>query len=829
MIPGISPGRRLIMGDGPRTAKVVIVGEAPSAQDDREGKPFVGPSGQLLNDILHKVGIPRAACYVTNVVKEHPHANDIKPFLDLSKKYPVMSQEYKAYTDYLRQEIMDVHPNVVVAAGDVPLWALCGVKGIMNYRGSILTSTLIPGMKVIPCIHPADALRDYLLRWHIQFDMTRVRREMEFPWTNFKPREFILEPSLTQCMEYLDACFQQDLVAFDIEVYGTEVSCISFSYDPSHAISIPFIADGGDYFTPPQEAAIWRKIAQVLEDPGTHKVGQNTTFDATFLFNKYGIRVANIHDTMVAANIIYPDFPKGLAFITSVYSDLQYYKDDGKDTIHGRASANRQFWEYNAKDSIVLMEALPTQLTELERQHNLDTYNRQRALIPVLTYMTELGIRMDTDAMKAAHEEAEKQLAQLKGAFANLAPGVNPGSPKQLMDYFYVKQGIKPYHKRGTGAITVDEGALKRMARKGVKEAELLLQIRKLEKIDSTYFQMNLDADGRLRCSMNPGKTSSGRLASSKTIFGTGANMQNQPPIMKKFMLPDEGYVVYSMDLAQAENRIVAYIAPDLTMIDAFETGKDLHSLTASFITPAFGTPMTPDEIRIHHKLFEETRDPQYASPIGTGAYSWRYWGKKANHAFNYGQGYRAFAYQVEIPEAQGKIIHERYHSAYPGVGRMHEWIKSELSTGRTITNLFGRRRLYLDRWDEALFLEAYSFIPQSSIADKINEQGLLFLYRDKDRFSRVRILNQIHDSLVFEIPIDAGWEYHAEVILAVKESLETPLSFRGRTFTIPADITMHVHNMKDGEELKIRTNDIDTVAGQIISAYEKMQVDNVA
>ena len=365
----------------------------------------------------------------------------------------------------------------------------------------------------------------------------------------------------------------------------------------------------------------------------------------------------------------------------------------------------------------------------------------------------------------------------------------NPNSVKQLKDYFYIHKGIKPYVSRTTGNPTTDEDALKRLLRKGHKEAELLLEIRGLTKLKSTYLDVTLDEDKRLRCAMNPVGTKSGRLSSSKTIFGTGTNMQNQPKEMKKFMLADDGYIMYSCDLSQAENRVVAYIAPERAMIEAFENEIDIHRQTAGLI---------------FQKPISEISDESGSCHIGGGKFSERFWGKKANHGLNYDLGYRTFAYYYEIVEADSKFIVESYHNAYPGVRKYHRWVQEQLKQGRTLTNPFGRNRKFMNRWGHELFKEAYSWIPQSTVADKINRDGILFMYNNQQWFKDVDILNQVHDSIVFQIPINIGIKRHADILHRLKNSLESPIEWRVRSFSIPLDIEMGL-NLNDTVSLNLK------------------------
>ncbi len=798
--------RTIVYGEGPKDAKIMIIGEAPGEKEEKLRRPFVGPSGQLLEDLLYRAGIMRRACYITNVVKEKPYKNNINLFITFKQKTVVETEAFKSYVQLLKDEIEEVKPNVIVCVGAIPLWAVCGKIGSTKWRGSIIESTLVPGMKVIPIIHPAAAMRQYIFQHFISFDLGRVKAEAERPEIELKERNYIIRPDYFDSMQYLDQCSKRERVAFDIEVSGMQVSCISFSHDENTAISIPFMERGREYFTYEQEAEVWLKIAQILEDPGIECVGQNVTFDSTFLFRRYGIKSTNLHDTMIAIAVIYPDFPKGLDFITSVYTDMSYYKDEGKDFMKGAHGDEEQFWLYNARDSIVLMEAFPKMLKELEKQGNLGTYDAQRKLIPPLLYMTEHGILADKKGLEAESARVEQRLAEIREE-VNKEAGreLNLNSPKQLVEYFYGRKsggnlGI-PALKKG-GKATTDENALMRLARgtvnrEPVRAADLMLEHRKLAKLKGTYLDMKIDDDGRIRSSMNPVGNKFGRLSSSKTIFGTGANMQNQPPIMKKFMKPDEGHIAYDIDLSQAENRLVAYIAPEGRMIEAFEEKIDVHSRTASYI---FNIP--------EEEIAEMDKEGVMCKEIGGGKYTHRFWGKKANHAFNYGQSANAFAKQMLIPDYEGKIIHNKYHLAYPGVRKYHNWVEQELRKTRSLTNLFNRRCMFLDRWDHFLFMSAFSFIPQSTVADMINRWGLHELYFGQSKYAPVKILNQVHDSIVIQIEKEEGIKEHARCLVDICQSLSRPMSFRGREFNIPSEVTILKENMKDGKEIS-RVNEM--------------------
>lgn len=769
--------------EGPSDANIVFIGEAPGSSEEATGRPFVGRSGKLLTKLMAQAGIIRSQCYVTNVVKERPKGNNIKPYINPKKGF--VSDKAQKHIDSLWEELDNLEgPNIYVPLGSAATWVLTGQVGVTKWRGSVLEAK--DGTKCIPTIHPAAALRMYIYRYFILFDLKRALEQQATPEIPGRDREYILSPSFPEVMEYLGEIRHSNRIAFDIEVSSGEMSCISVAASPKKAISIPF-TDATNirapYFLPEQEFEIMRHIGYLLEDPAVESVGHNVTFDSTFLFRKYGIKSKNLHDTMIAQGILYPDFPKGLDFVTTQYTLMPYYKDEGKDRM--AYGTGEEFWLYNAKDSIVLLEALPKQLNDLKSQGNLETYERQRRLIEPLLFMTELGINVDTESKEKRRDELEKKIEELESELNKLVGyEINPRSPKQLKDYFYDVCGEPPYKHKGKP--TTREDALKRLVRKGYREASLVLEIRSYSKMKGTYLEMSLDEDNRIRSSMNPVGTSTGRLSSSKTIFGTGGNMQNLPPEMKRNLICDPGRVMYEIDLSQAENRIVAYLGPDHSMIEAFEKGIDIHSRTASL-------------------LFDGPEDKDYQSKqiadLGDGTKPQRFWGKQANHALNYGMGYRKAGFLWEIPEKEAEFIHRRYHQAYPGVKKMQRKIEHQLNKNRTVTNLFGRKRKFFDRWNQ-IKKDAFAFIPQSTVADIINQWGVREIYEDQEAFADVRLLNQIHDSVVFDLPRDMPPVQQTEILREIQRRLERTLTYEGREFSIPTDVTIFPENLKDGIEL---------------------------
>ena len=498
-----------------------------------------------------------------------------------------------------------------------------------------------------------------------------------------------------------------------------------------------------------------------------------------------------------------PDYPIGLDFITSIWTDHPYYKAEGKKYFGG--GGWEELWRYNATDSLICGDAFPKQYREVVKQGNQEAYDRQRSLIEPLVYMQEHGIRIDVEGMKNEYDRLGREIDKKREELNQLAgQDLNPNSPKQLKEYFYGKagKGIKPYKKRGSGGVTTDEGAMKRLKRRGFDEASIILQIRRMRKLRSTYLAPEkVDTDGRMRCSYNPVGTRFSRISSSKSIFGTGMNLQNIPQNVLQYFMADGGYIYYSFDLAQAENRIVAYVGLIEPMIKAFERGEDVHSLTAGLIFN-----ISPSEVS----------KEEGSSTIGDGKHSQRFWGKKANHGLNYDLGYRSFSFDYEIPERDGRAIVEGYHSAYPGVrNSFHSMVRGSLAKDRTLTNLMGRKTLFLDQWGDSLFKDAYACIPQGTVGDVINERGVNYIYYDQEQFRPVELLVQVHDSIGFQIPIpvwsdnysDIEWKDHARILRSIKDSLELPLTTHGREFFIPADLTIGL-NMAKKDSVEIPAKD---------------------
>jgi DNA polymerase I-like protein with 3'-5' exonuclease and polymerase domains/uracil-DNA glycosylase len=809
------------------TAKYVLIGAQPHTQDVLRGRALSCHAGQELEKCLHSAGININDCYFTYVVKDldRPLAYYIEPqYRNKTITGYSIKEEGQKYVDSLATELTNCTATTIISLGDLPLFILADRISSLKWRSSVISPTLVMGKNLIPTLDMESLANQFTYKNKrlVIWDLKRATLVASGKWA-CKYRNIILKPSFGQAMQFLEACRQYGIldhvIFFDIEmdVFNHEMTCISFAYTPEEVISIPFTGPNGDYFTPTQERDILLKIAKILEDPDISIGGQNLCFDCHYMLRRYGIKSSNLHDTMVAQKTLLPDYPVGLDFICSLYTDLPYYKEDGKYWLKGIGTFETG-WRYNALDSVVCAEALPKQLEMLEDQQNYYTYKRKtRSMLPYI-YMMEHGIKINVKSMQNAYilcrEEAESILIELETLAGQ---PLNPSSPKQIATYFYDKKNL-PAYKSKTGGRSTDEKALKRIARKGYDEAKLILQYRKLIKESSTYLNPDkVDKDGRMRCSYNPVGTRFARASSSESIFGTGNNLQNQPHEVLTHFEADNNYVFYGLDLSQAENRIVAYVGRISQMIEAFESGKDIHGLTAQrMILILYGSEKS--------KLIS-IKDP---APIGDGTKCWRDWGKKANHGLNYDLGYKNFSLHNEIPERDGKTIVNGYHKIYPGVrDGFHSYIKQCINKNRTLTNLLGRKTLFTDVIGDSLFKGAYSCIPQGTVGDIIDQRGLNFVYYNRSPlFRHVQLLIQVHDQIGFQVPTPyhtetpVSWDDHHLIVRKVRNSLETPLKTHyGKKFVIPVDISMGISLNKN---LGIQLKSLDP---QVLSqSYNKLK-----
>jgi len=502
--------------------------------------------------------------------------------------------------------------------------------------------------------------------------------------------------------------------------------------------------------------------------------------------------------------------------------------------------------KYNALDSAVTLQCRDEFWPEVYSGGYGPAYDMTLRLYEPLQFMMTHGIKVNREAMLSTQRDIKEKEFALQAELDTLCGRhLNVASPKDCQKYFYVERNIPPYYSRpkpGVAShVTTDDLAMVRIARgtasrKGLREANLVQQIRGLRKLNGTYLEIEFDADGRLRCSYNPRGTKFGRLSSSATVFGTGTNLQNLPPEFKRFLVADTDHFLWEVDKRQAEWVVVAYLTGDSAMLRVIEQQLDPHTATAAEMFQ-----VGEEVIRADHKLVGGTTDPETIAELRGASglsihtslprsMSGRQAGKKSNHGLNYDEGYGTFGLTNEIPESEAKRMVNLYHQIYPGIRIWYDAIKHQLGKDRTLTNCFGRKVHFMGAWQDDLFKSAYSYLPQSSVVDSLNQGMCDVYYSDDPDFKRLAILAQVHDSIMGQAhksTLEDGSFHRA--MQKVYRAVSPELEYGGRKFTIATDMKVGLNwggvsksNPEGMQEVHLSDNSeqfINTVRGHVDAA----------
>lgn len=346
-------------------SKILVVGEAPGAQEEKYGRPFVGASGRELNAMLEEAGIDTNKVSYTNVFLDRPPANDLKAFTitkteikpllasgspeaKIAASLPVLTKGGLIHPNFvselsrLESEIDMLKPNVIVALGNTALWALCRKQGIGSYRG-VAMMCWRNKHKVVATYHPAAILRDFKLRVIAVADLMKAFRESaSAELTSRLPRQIILEPTVADLNELLPEFLNTEYLAEDIETKNRQITCISLAPTPQRALVLPFVDErkpGRNYWdTPEEEVLAWRWL-QTVNRGSSIKIFQNGLYDVQYLA-RMGVYPMNWHeDTMILHHAIWSQLPKGLDFLGSIYTDEFSWK---KMRVRGREKIKRE-------------------------------------------------------------------------------------------------------------------------------------------------------------------------------------------------------------------------------------------------------------------------------------------------------------------------------------------------------------------------------------------------------------------------------------------------------------------------------------------------------
>jgi uracil-DNA glycosylase family 4 len=529
-------GSKYVPHDGPQGAKILIVGEAPGAEEEFQGLPFVGKSGQLLQEVLLRYGLTRNDVRLANLCNYRPSSNKFENLIG--------SRELSEGLDELRDYIREYPPNIILGLGAKPLNYLCNAKGIDAWRGSFIPTTLsgCPSVKYIGTYHPAFVLRDRTKYPIFDFDIAKAVKDGEHTRYDYPTYNIKVVSNQMEAYEAAEFLCKQPKLANDIEsVKGTtQIICIGFAYSPTDAIVFPWEPNYLEY------------IYKVLQSQAA-KTYHFGTYDETVIQeNGYSTRAWN-WDTLVAQHILNPELPRSLAFLASIYTRQPYYKSDGRSTIPSDSKAwSRKhdklgLYQYNGTDCCVTYTIREAQEPELEKRGLLDLFRQEFSEIEAAIAIGRAGMPVDAKRRLEIQHIILVRWARKQSALDRLVgEHVNVRSPK-LKTILYDKLKL-PVRKKRDGTITTDEDAivsliafckqrvmdLKRADSKIEWQVKMgvcsgILEIRGLRQMLSNYILAKTSDDLRIRSIYKVAGPETGRWAGEHFVDKTGLNPQTFP------------------------------------------------------------------------------------------------------------------------------------------------------------------------------------------------------------------------------------------------------------------------------------------------------------
>ena len=766
-------------------AMIAFVGEAPGEREKASGMPFMGSAGSLLWNAANKINLKRSDVYTTNVVKRQLLMSS-KPGADNEEKVIVHRSELANWEELVRWELAQL-PNLrfVVLLGSMALEAFHGEKGIMKWRGTVKPYHDIIAKRdytTIITYNPAYPIREPKQEIVFRFDMGRVEKVMLKGYV--EPKQTIhINPSFTEAMQWIDKMQDEKRpVAHDIEVISNETACYGFGNTRDTAMCINLRSRDRNRFTVTEERQLLQRIQRFYDAPDTRLVTQNGGFDGYFQWVRDRLRLPPIwFDTLLAHHELYPRLPHSLGFLTSQYTDMPFYKDE-KDAWKEKHGNIDDFWRYNGKDCCATYWVMERELKELQQQGlEKHFFEHTMRLQPHLVLMTTGGMLVDVPLKDKIAGELREDVERLQvelnraihDAVGDTSYNPNPRSAPQLRELLFSKLRLV-----GRG-LSTDKVNRKRMADNPKTSPaartvlSLLDKFKKEDKFLSTYAEMGIDSDGRVRCDWKQYGVASapGRLSSSSVLWGSGTNLQNQPGRAHAMFLADPDYELWYFDLSQAEARHVAWEARIDKWKEQFERAR-----------------LEPDSYDCHRALASEMFNVSYdqvpkADWDENGNMTIRYIAKRCRHGLNYRMAPDRLAEVTGMPLADATRNYNLYHRITP---RLREWwaeLEAEVKASRMLYNSFGRRLFIMERLDEEALESIVAFKPQSTIGEKVG-QVIYQCHEDSRWPSHARVVLNVHDAL---IGIARKDQTKTALRIAI-EHAEKPIWVRGEPLIIPAE-----------------------------------------
>ena len=559
--------------------------------------------------------------------------------------------------------------------------------------------------------------------------------------------------TLDELNAFLARAPEGGVLAFDTETTSLDVArarlvgC-SMAVRPGEGVYVPLahVDDFGQRIEgqPPLEAVLER-LRPVLADPSVLKVGHNIKYDMAVLA-KYGVAIAPIEDSMLISYVLAgASHAHGMDELAKRHLDHDTipYKSvcgSGRSQITFDQAPIDKAIAYAAEDAEVTLRLWRVLKPRLLQERMATVYETlERPLPPILAGMESAGIKVDRHRLQQLSSMFAQRMAELEEeAFRLAGRSFNLGSPKQLGEILFDELGLGGAGSRArtkTGAYTTDADVLELLAAEH-RLPRVLLDWRQLQKLTRTYtdalMEQIVPETGRVHTCFMMASTSTGRLSS------TDPNLQNIPirseegRKIREAFVPEEGHVLLSADYSQIELRILADMAGIQTLKDAFAQDIDIHAVTASQM---FGKPV------------EEVGGDLRRSA------------KTINYGIIYGIAPFGLAQRLGIPQSQAKAYIDAYFVQYPGIKEYMERTKAEARERGFVSTLFGRR-CYIPEINNKIPTrragaerQAINAPIQGTAAD-IMKRAMIRVARALERErAGARMLLQVHDELVFEVP----------------------------------------------------------------------------
>ena len=552
-------------------------------------------------------------------------------------------------------------------------------------------------------------------------------------------------------------CRRASLVAIDTETTGldpmrAEVVGLSLAVAPGRSWYLPFahlppdgpLAGGvTPRNLPPMTSEALAPLRALLGDAGVPKAGHNVKFDWLVL-RRAGVELAGVrYDSMLASFVLDPGRRShALDELARERLSIEMQTYGG---VAGKGRRERPFAEvpiadaarYCCADSEMVLRLESAFRPELEDHRLVPLLETiEMPLVPVLVEMESTGVLIDRVLLGEIGRAFAKELAALELEIHRAAGGdFNINSTPQLRTILFDKLGLPVLKRTKTGAST-DFEVLEQLAAMGHDVPRLLIEYRELSKLKSTY----VDAlpgfvhpeTGRVHTSYNQTGAATGRLSSSDP------NLQNIPirtprgeEIRRAFVAPP-GHVLLTADYSQIELRLLAHLSGDPAFVEAFERGGDIHRQTAAVIFGVAEEAVTA-EMRARAKTI--------------------------NFGTIYGQGSFALSRMLSITQDEAKAFIQQYFERFAGVRRWLDAVVEDARQKGYVETLFGRRRYITELKDKNFNVRSFGERTatnsplQGSAADLIKIAMIRIQAALPAAGLKTRMLLQVHDELVFEVP----------------------------------------------------------------------------